>query len=224
MHILFRTAACFAVLSLIFQGCVSTRTTSLANDGVAVPRGRTLAITKRAKPDFGAATAGKAMFGVIGAVAMTSAGNKIVADNLIEDPATIIADQLSEELRVKYELVAAEDQSVLVDTTDTQQLANLYANADLVLDVRTVAWEFLYRPNLTHYRVIYSVKVRLIDTHRRMTLAEAFCVRKDDDDKNPPTRDELLADQAALLKIRLRDDAGACASELATKILGTPPT
>ena len=205
---------------LSLTACVSTRTTGVSNDSASAMHGKSMAISQRAKPDFSAMTAGKAMFAMVGAFAMISAGNKIVADNNIEDPGPFVADQLRQAFENKYGLVAAAGTAPLADTMDTRKLASLYAAGDFVLDVQTVNWSFLYRPNLTHYRVLYSVKVRLIETHGAKLLAEAFCYRKDDDDKNPPTHEELLANQAALLKTRLHDHAVECAGELTNKLLG----
>jgi hypothetical protein len=192
---------------LILGACVSTRTTGVSNDSASTMHGKSIAISQRAKPDFSAMTAGKAMFGLVGAVAMICAGNKIVVDNNIEDPAPFIADQLRQALENKYDLVTVALTAPLADTMDTGKLASLYAAGDFVLDVQTANWSFLYRPDLTHYRVLYSVKVRLIETHGAKLLAEAFCYRKDNDNKNPPTHEELLANQAALLKSRLHDHA-----------------
>jgi hypothetical protein len=207
---------------LSLEACVSTRTTGVSNDSVSAMHGKSLAISQRTKPDFSAMTAGKAMFGLLGAAAMISAGNKIIVDNNIEDPAPFVADQLRQAMENKYGLVTAPGTMPLADSTDTRKLASLYSAGDFVLDVQTVNWSFLYRPNLTHYRVLYSVKVRLIATHDSKLLAEAFCYRKDDDDNNPPTHDELLADQAALLKSKLHDHAAECAGELTNKLLGAP--
>jgi len=207
---------------LSLEACVSTRTTGVSTDSASAMHGKSIAISQRAKPDFSAMTAGKAMFGLLGAAAMISAGNTIVVDNNIEDPAPFVADQLRQAVENKYGLVTAAGTGPLADTTDTRKLASLYAAGDFVLDVQTVNWSFVYRPNLTHYRVLYSVKVRLIETRRAKLLAEAFCYRKDDDDKNPPTHEELLANQAALLKTRLHDHAAECAGELTSKLLGAP--
>jgi hypothetical protein len=208
--------------SLGLAACVSTRTTGVSSDSASAMRGKSMAISQRTKPDFTAMTAGKAMFGVLGAAAMTSAGNKIVVDNNIEDPSPFVADELRKALENKYGVVTIAATAPLADGTDTRKLASLYSAGDFVLDVHTVNWSFLYRPNLTHYRVMYSVKVRLIDTHGAKLLAEAFCYRRDDEDKNPPTHEELLADKAALLKTRLHDHAAECAGELSNKLLGTP--
>jgi len=204
-------------------GCVSTRTTTMSGEQSQTLQGKSLALTTRNKPDFGAMTPGKAMFGLVGAIAMISAGNKIVAEDGIEDPAGTIGEQLRQALATKHGLIAAAGTGPVADTTDTAKLAAQYSNADYVLDVQTINWSFVYRPNLgtQHYRVIYSVKVRLIDTHKANLLAEAFCVRKDDNDTNPPTHDELLANQAEILKTRLKEHANDCVGELQQKLLGS---
>ena len=85
-------AAAMGVLML--SGCVSTKIVPLKQDLVADLQGGSIVTTRRAKPDFSAMTAGKAMFGLIGAAAMISSGNSIVAENEIEDPARYIGEKL----------------------------------------------------------------------------------------------------------------------------------
>lgn len=203
-------------------GCVSTRTVGVPNDTAFGMRGKSLVVSQRTKPDFGATTPGKAMFGLIGAVAMISAGRAIVEENDIQDPAPFIAGQLRQQLVERYGLEPASGAGALADTTDTLKLASLYAGADYLLDVQTINWGFLYRPNITRYRVLYSVKVRLIDIHAAKLLAEGFCYRKDDNDPHPPTYDELLTAQASLLKARLQADAAECSVQLSTEMFGPP--
>jgi hypothetical protein len=102
---------------LSLEACVSTRTKGVSNDGASAMHGKSIAISQRAKPDFSAMTAGKAMFGLLGAAAMISAGNTIVVDNNIEDPAPFVADQLREAVENKYGMVTAAGTAPLVDTT-----------------------------------------------------------------------------------------------------------
>lgn len=207
-------------LAVVLSGCVSTRTTSIATDSESALRGKSLALSHRARQDFSAATPAKAAFGVIGALAMISAGNQLVTDNAVEDPEGYIGEQLGLALQSKYGLSAAAEVTTLADTTDVQKLAALYPGADYLLDTQTVNWSILYRMSLIRYRVLYAVKVRLIDVHKAKLLAEGFCHRNDQDDPNPPNYDELTANRAELLKSRLRSDADACIVELQQKLLG----
>ena len=71
-----------------FAGCVSTKIVPLQQARMASLQGKTLTVAKREKPSFGAMTAGKAAFGMIGAAAMIAKGNSIVQENNIEDPAS----------------------------------------------------------------------------------------------------------------------------------------
>jgi hypothetical protein len=54
-----------------------------------------LVVTTSDRPDFAAMTAGKAMFGMVGAFAMISAGNKVIRENNVEDPAHYIGSELA---------------------------------------------------------------------------------------------------------------------------------
>ena len=76
-----KSVAALLVLASILSGCVSSRTTSIGADSGHSLQGKSLALSKRAKQDFSAATPAKAAFGLIGALAMISAGNQLVADN-----------------------------------------------------------------------------------------------------------------------------------------------
>jgi hypothetical protein len=216
-----KSVTALLTLAFVLTGCVSTRTTSIGADSGNALHGKSLALSHRAKQDFSAATPAKAAFAVIGAFAMIAAGNQLVADNAIEDPDGYIGEQLGLALQNKYGLSAAAEVTTLADTMDIQKLAALYPGADYLLDTQTVNWSILYRMNLIRYRVLYAVKVRLIDVHKAKVLAEGFCHRNDEDDPNPPTYDELTANKAELLKSRLRSDADACILELQQKLLGT---
>jgi hypothetical protein len=150
-------------------------------------QGRSIALTTRHRPDFAAMTAGKMMFGAIGAVAMIHAGNTIVDENGVEDPSVYIGQQLLQSEVSQNGGVSAPAQTVVADTHDAAKLTHLYTGADFILDVQTVNWSFIYFPtNYTHYKVIYSAKLRIIDAHKGNLVAEGFCVRKGDDEKSHP--------------------------------------
>src|SRR5262245_24065372 len=66
------------------------KVTALSAAAASARSGKVLAVTRHEKPSFSAMTAGKAGLGMVGAFAMLSAGNKIVNDNGIADPADIL--------------------------------------------------------------------------------------------------------------------------------------
>lgn len=212
------------VLVFALAGCVSTRTTPLSAAAGGALQDKSLALSRQTTQDFSAATPTKAVFGVIGAVAMISAGNQIVADNRIENPAIYIGAQLRGALESEYGLSTAAEPTIILEanTTDLKKIAASAPETDYLLDVQTVNWSILYRMNLSRYRVLYSVKVRLIDEHKGALLAEGFCYRRCEEDANPPTYHQMTANGAAQLKSRLHEDADACTEELKQKLLSAP--
>jgi hypothetical protein len=91
-------------------------------------------------------TAGKAAFALVGAVAMSEAGNAIVKDNGIDDPTILLVQNLTSEAEVRFGAVAATPSSVAIDTTDLAKMAHAASNADLLLDVQSLGSQFRYFP------------------------------------------------------------------------------
>jgi hypothetical protein len=196
------------IACLVLAGCVSTKTIPMKTDQLAKFQGGTIALAARPKPDFAAMTAGKAMFGMIGAAAMISAGNTIIKENEVEDPAIGIGQELIKNFQEVH----------------PGKLAKQYANVDLLLDLQTINWSFTYFPaDWNSYRVIYSVKMRVIDTRQGRLLAEGFCSRVPEKTPSAPSRDELLANKADRLKQELARSANQCLSELREKVLPIVP-
>ena len=185
-------------------GCVSTKMVPLPQARMANLQGKTLTILKREKPSFTAGTAGKATFGAIGAIAMTVKGNSIVRENDIEDPAYYIAEQLAGDLVNAHSMtVGAAGES-----------------ADVLLDVQTVNWGFVYFPtDWNSYRVIYGAKLRLMDNRSRKVLAEGFCGRNPEKSDSAPGYEELTVNRAARLKQELMAGADHCIAEFRSKVL-----
>ena len=108
-----------------------------------------------------------------------------------------------------------------MDTTDLNKLAHAAKGADLLLDVQSLGSQFRYFPtDWSHYAVDSSFKVRLIDVHSGLLIAEGFCRQTTQKDPSPPTKDELLADGAARLKSILVSQREACSEQLKKNVLG----
>ncbi len=196
-------------------GCVSTKVAPLDTQQIARFQGGTITVSHREKPVFMAQTAGKATFALVGAAAMVAAGNKIVADNAVEDPAVYIAQQLAAELALTHALVIADNGGVVADSMDVNKLARQYSKADLLLDVQTADWTFVYFPtDWNSYQVIYRTKLRLIDTKSAKMVAEGYCERVPGKTSDAPSYNELVGNGAAGLKQRLASAAKSCVEEL----------
>src|SRR5688572_891852 len=101
--------------------CVSVQEIPMTSTSADAMRGREISVSQRDKQDFGAMTpgrmAGGALFGALGGAiagaAMVSAGNEIVAQNNVEDPAEYIADALSGAMKSKFDAALARSRTAL---------------------------------------------------------------------------------------------------------------
>jgi hypothetical protein len=104
----------------------------------------------------------------------------------------------------------------VMEDDKVESLAASHAGVDYVVDVKTFTWMINYYPsNWNGYRVTYSARVRLIDTATRRVVAETACQTVQGDDAKPPTKDDLLAANASLLKSYLDKGAAACVDVVA---------
>lgn len=209
-----------AFLLVFCSACVSTKNVPLDINAFEKNELSKITLSKRDKPDFGAMTPGKAAFGGFGAMAMINAGNKIVLENEVEDPANFIGAQLGKMLAEKYDITEVTRSEVVVSGLKTQSVIDAYSGVGLLLDVQTVNWSFVYFPTKWgKYRVIYSAKLRLMDSDTGKLLAEGFCQRTPEYNENAPTKSELLADKAAKLKEELLLGADSCIEQLKADVL-----
>ncbi|WP_459779033.1 hypothetical protein [Photobacterium sp. R1] len=216
--IMFRKSIAFAA-TLILSGCVSTNNIPIDEAKLTSAQPKSITVTQREKPDFSAMTAGKAYLGIFGAAAMISEGNEIVEQNHVEDPASYISQTLRKVLAQKYQLSVAESQQ-LIDSDDAADIAQAYHNADLILDIETINWSFVYYPtDWDNYRVIYSAKLRLVDARNESILAEGFCARVPEEEESAPSYEALLENNASILKSELRSAADHCIQEFEHNVL-----
>ena len=214
---MWRMVGLAAILGAL-AGCVSTKTSAV--DDTSRLLGKTVALTSRPRAAFMAATPGKAMFAVLGAVAMEEAGRKIVSENNIEDPAVRVGRDLLSVAQRRYGVVSASISPVSIDSTDIKQLAHAAAGADFLLDVQSYGQGLNFRSDsLTHYWVNTLINVRVIDVVNASLIAEGHCFADTRKDPDPPTYDQLLADHASRLKAILDAQSDECTSKFKREVL-----
>lgn len=207
----------FALFALAIGAC--NHTVPLTPQTAAALKGKEVARAQGMRPTFMAQTPGKAMFGLLGVAAMASAGKKIAEDDGLEDPAATIGAELSAELSRRY---GARPSTAIIPIVDDDRAVRAAGapRADLILDVRTTGWGFIYFPDdWTHYRVQYGVRLRLIDPKTARTVAEGTCNSLPDERSEAPTYDELLDNGGQRLKKELQAGARFCAAKLTTEVL-----
>ncbi|GEM_PF-723992 len=190
-----------ALLLVVGQAAGKEKMIPLSAQDAEALRGKTVALTQHEPPSFMAMTAGKASFALFGAAAMASAGNELVRQNGVADPAGLVRDQLGGALGQAFGA-----QLLPLDATPTKavkpaELARLHADADYVLDVRSGGWNYAYfATQWGRYWVGYSVQVMLVETANKRVVSNLACAANTINDGEPPTREALHADQARLLK------------------------
>lgn len=206
--------------AVLATGCVSVKHAPLTKAASESLQDASITTTRYPTPDFSAMTAGKASFALVGAAAMISAGNKIVKENNIPDPAIAITEGLIKKLEASRNSKVLPNTGNPVKKDDVKSLVAGHKGADYLLDVKTINWMFSYYPtDWTHYRVIYNARLRLIDTRTSKVIAETMCQTVQGDDNNPPTHDQLLENNASLLKDYLSKGASQCVDVLAKDVL-----
>ncbi len=215
--------AAILLCSLCLTACVSSRTAQIENEKSAAMRGKVVATTDRPRAGLVAMTPGKAMFGMIGAAAMIEAGNMILDENNIRDPAPLVNRALLTAAQKQFGVVPATTAPVHIDTTDVNKLAAAAGSADILFDVQNVGRGFRYMGfKFGSYAVESSYKFRIIDVRAKKMIAEGFCFQSTKDDPNPPSHDELLADKATRLKAILDAQQDVCTNQFATQVLNLP--
>jgi hypothetical protein len=195
---------CVAVLSLGFTACVSTQKVPLSSEQTSSLRGQTVVASQHAKPTFAAVTPGKAAFGMVGAAAMIAEGNAQIRNNQVPDPAERIGHELAAALASKLGMRVVPDGGRITSGDQAATVAREHPEARYVVDVRTINWSCAYYPfGWASYRVIYSAKLRLIDTQTAAVLCEGFFARVPDDQSQAFSYDGLMSNNAAGLKAEL---------------------
>jgi hypothetical protein len=187
--------------------------TPLPEATAATLAGKTLTITRRReKPSFMAMTAGKATFAMLGAGAMAVEGNRIVRENGIADPADTVESILVPALTKQYGIkLTSESGHSIAPGNDLKQILAVAPGADLILDIRSIGWNFAYYP--THwgtYWVGYGVEVQLLDTKAGTVLANVPCSANTQKNAAAPSKEALVGDGAQLLKDTLASLAWMC--------------
>jgi hypothetical protein len=208
------------IIAVSLSACTTINHVPLSPEASVQLKGKSVTTTRYVTPDFAAFTAGKAAFALLGAAAMIAEGNEIVKANDIEDPALKITQGLVEKLTASRSMIVVSNQDKVATTDEIPELLSTYSNANYVLDVKTFNWMFNYYPaDWSHYKVSYSARLRLIDSSTKNVVAETACQSVQGDDKNPPTKDQLLENKATLLKEYLNKAAAGCVEVLSKDVL-----
>jgi len=198
---------------------------------------RTLVVAEDLSPAMtaeGPATEGynpALMFGLIGGIAAAGQDegtNRKRAGWMkrcgIEDPVEEIRETATEDLAEMLSLEVLESERRTKSKTPDDVIKD-YPGADLILDIRTSKWgidrvKAASSRGEVHFAAIYEGSFRLIDARKSAVVAEATCAIQFSNGDDPPTLNQLFADDCALLKKGLTLSAQTCAKRYRTRVLG----
>lgn len=166
-------------------------------------RHRTLAVRTGSTPSFYADTPGRRTFGILGVIAMMREGNRLVEDYGLQDPAVHLSEDLLRALASRNDMRTSSREA-----------------ADLLLDVRTINWDFRpYRNDPDSLFVVYSARISLVDQRNGTVLAAGKCRSRRDRVGDSATLEQLLADGASRLQTELREAAQECGQRMKDETL-----
>jgi len=173
----------------------------LAEADVLALKDKTIALTVHERPSFVAMTAGKAGFGLLGVAAMASAGNKLIDENHVADPVEIVRTNLAAGLQNAYGAKLQPTDTTITEAKKPKEIAATHPEADYVLDVRSAGWNYAYYPaKWGSYWIGYSVQVQLVDTKTDRQVSNMACGANTRQSPKAPSREQLHANGAQLLK------------------------
>ncbi len=208
----------------LLGACAAPQNLAISSDSLVSMRGKSLVLVQRESPSFVAMTSGKGMFAVAGVGAAVAAGNKMVSENRIVDPAMSISRSVAGKLEAQYGLTVS-GETELASSDSLTGIAALADGSDYALDVVTNGWTYIYDGfNFDDYFVGYSSALRLIDVRTAEVVSSGFCgydAKKAG--KAAVAHDTLLADNAAYIKQELADASAICVQEFTANLFSAAP-
>lgn len=210
----------FAVTMIALAGCASAPQQPLSQDAVSTLKGKSVTVVSRESPTFVAMTAGKGMFALAGVGAAAAAGNKLVKDNQIKDPASDISQSVARELDRRHGMIVQGPSGDVAASDKLRDIVQLAQGSDYALDVVTKGWSYMYDGfKFSDYFVGYSSQLRLIDVKNAKVVSSAQCAYDAKTAGNGPvTRETLLANDAAYIKQELAAATEHCVQTFGTQL------
>ncbi|HEY0061788.1 MAG TPA: hypothetical protein VGC21_06685 [Telluria sp.] len=139
----------------------------------------------------------------------------------VVDPAHDISEELVAAFEAEKGIRRAEGVLAVPDDIKVKDIARAArGRARFMLDVETEKWGLsTFATDWFHYDLHYQASARLIDTESGKIVASGVCKDTPDDKAKAPNFDQLMIDNAALLKARIAAAAMECVATLKSKML-----
>jgi len=217
-----RTAFAITATAICAAGCATPQPIAASPDALPALQGQTLTIVTYAQnANFMQMTAGAAAFGALGAAAAVSRSAELVREHNLVNPSVRVAEKLTPVLNEKLKPSSVNPVANPLDRAmNTAALATLAGNKGLVFDIAGGSQSVYFPVDWSHYRVMYAGLARLVDASTGKVVAQSPCKFDSGEEMNPPTYDELYANNAALLKAKMQTAADACVGQMTQALFG----
>jgi len=148
-------------------------------------------------------------------------GLQLMGENDIQDPLISIQDKLINQLTEQGQIqnLVTGKSPVPWDKTKVEDIRNQFGDG-LYLQLIPGQWTIIYYvADWSRYHMYYGVRAQLIDTNNDQVLWSSYCQANQDDGKNAPNMEELMANKAERIKVWMEDATDQCAQQLTDKFL-----
>jgi hypothetical protein len=217
---------CVLTLSgaVLTASCTSTAPSRLTSTQRAAIEGKSILLQQPVPSQFALISSSSTVAGALdpftaGANAGKSskAGNTIVEQDHLVDPATIIGPALLAEFVSMYGMKSIAGTGLPTTSGSTSP----HGDADFVLSVEVSSWSTMYLlSNLSHYGVMLVAKAKLVDGANAHVLREARCFIRPRNQSDAPTFTELMENDGIRLRVEADFATQACVEALKASLVG----
>lgn len=204
---------------LALTGCASVKNIPIDPAKRSDLQNKKLLVVQHETPSFVALTRGKGAFALAGVLAAIEAGDELVKQENLIDPAVLTSAKLSHAMSSKFNL-STSIHPEKVSTDELSKLSELTTHQDYLIHLKTVGWSFHYEA-FGDYVFGFGIQFRLIDPNNLKTLAEGHCRYPLDTKAETATvpYEELVGNNAAYIKKQLSEGADFCSKHLISTLL-----
>lgn len=224
--------------AILASGCGSAPANKIDIAGGNALRNQVVGYTVRSTPHFSSLNTSQSLTNAV----IDAAGSLVAATRLspgfhaatdadaaakaaqyghIVDPALGITQELLAAFVSEKGARRADGVLAVADDIEPKEIARAAkGRVRFMLDVETNKWGLsTFMTDWFHYELHYQASARLIDTESGKVVASGICKDTPDDKASAPNFDQLMIDNAALLKSRLAIAARECVAALKVGML-----
>jgi hypothetical protein len=222
-----KVTVCGLALSgaVLTAACTSTAPSRLSSRQRTAIEGKSILLRQPASSQFALISSSATIAGALDPFTAgansgkaSKAGNAIVEQDHLVDPAAVIGPALLAELVSTYGMKPI--QSDGLPTTSLRSTTSP-PGADFVLSVEISSWSTMYLlTRLSHYGVMLTAKAKIVDGATANVLREARCFIRPRDQSDAPTFTELMENDGARLRAEVDYATKACVEALKHSLVG----